>query len=328
MRWFIRACIGAAAGALLVLLEASLGRFSFRRLTHAVVGLLVGMAGATILVRFVVVALFRSPWFIDMLEADKAQTQSNVELVIYAILAFFGVALALRSDREEFALLIPYLRFKRDASEGEPILLDTNIIIDGRITKLAATGFLSGSLVVPRLVLDELQKLSDSRDTLKSERGKRGLDLLQQLRSQREIDLTIHEDGATEDLPVDTRLVSVAKALNARLLTNDENLANVARLRGINVLSLSHLVKALQQELLVGEQLDVTLSKPGKDKGQAIAYLPDGAMVVVNQAANLLGQRVLVGIVGTTQTAAGKLIFAEIMDHQASQTATKALQQA
>jgi uncharacterized protein YacL len=312
--WGQRALLGLVLGAAFVLVEQSLGRMSFRRLSHALFGLGVGMVGASILSKYVVATLFRYPGLLAVYEADKLAIQNSIELVIFAVLGYYGVALALRSDREEFGLIIPYLRFKRDASEGEPLLLDTNIVIDGRIGKLAATGFLTGSLVVPRAVLDELQLLADSKDTLKSERGKRGLALLEDLRNRRDVDLSIHEEGSSaEDQPVDARIVSIAKALNARLLTNDENLMQVARLRGITVLSLNHLAKALQQELQVGDSVDVTLTKPGKDKGQAVGYLPDGAMVVVNQGQPLMGQKVLAKVVGVTQTSAGRLVFAEVL---------------
>jgi uncharacterized protein YacL len=304
--------LGATVGGLLVLLEISMGRLSFRKLSHSLVGLLVGMAGAALLVRLSVVTLFKTDWFGLDQTVGLAQAQNHVEMIIYIVLGFFGVALALRSDREEFALLIPYVRFKRDASEGEPLLLDTNIVIDGRIGALARTGFLTGSLVVPRLVLDELQRLADSKDPLKEARGKRGLAMLQELRSARDVDLIIHEDGLPDDQPVDTRLVTVARSLNARLLTNDGPLTQVASLRGTTVLSLQSLVKALQQEVQVGDVLDLVLSKQGKDKGQAVGYLQDGAMVVVNQAATWIGKEVQVRVVGITQTHAGRLVFAEL----------------
>ncbi len=301
------ALLGVPCGVLVVPLDASLGSFSMRHFSYAVFGLLVGLFGAFLITR---VGVFQLAWFQSLRDGDAIR--NAVEIAIYATLGFLGVTLALRSDRDQFAFVIPYVRFRRDASEGEPLLLDTNIVIDGRIPRLFQTGFLSGTLVIPRLVLDELQRMTDSQDPLKAERGRRGLQVLEQMRAIRDLDLTIHEDNSREGVPVDTRLVTLARELNARLLTNDENLAQVARLRGIQVLSLNELSRALQSELAPGDVVEVALVKPGREKHQAVGYMPDGAMIVVNQAVALMGQTVRVIISGTTQTAAGRLVFADV----------------
>ncbi len=298
---------GLPFGGLIVLLDASLGNFSMRHFSYAVFGLLIGLFGAFLITR---VGVFQLAWFLSLPDGDAIR--NAVEIAIYATLGFLGITLALRSDRDQLAFVIPYVRFRRDASEGEPLLLDTNIVIDGRIPRLFQTGFLSGTLVIPRLVLDELQRMADSHDPIKAERGKHGLDVMEQMRAIRDLDLTIHEDGNRDSVPVDTRLVSLARELNARLLTNDENLAQVARLRGIQVLSLNELSRALQSELAAGDEIEVALVKPGREKHQAVGYMPDGAMIVVNQAASRMGQTVRVMISGTTQTAAGRLVFADM----------------
>ena len=301
------AVTGAVLGGLVVLVDATLGKFSVRHFSHAVFGLSAGLLGAFVVTRFGVLQL---GWIASLQDAENIK--NAIELCVYATLAFLGVTLAVRSDRDQFALLIPYVRFRRDSSEGEPMLLDTNIVIDGRIPRLIQTGFLTGTLVVPRLVLDELQRLADSHDAIKAERGKRGLQVMEQMRAIRDLDLTIHEDSGRDSVPVDTRLVTLARELNARLLTNDENLAQVARLRGIQVLSLNELSRALQSELAPGDVIEVALVKPGREKHQAVGYMPDGAMIVVNQAVTLMGQTVRVTISGTTQTAAGRLVFADV----------------
>jgi uncharacterized protein YacL len=300
--------IGGLFGVLVVLVDIYLGKVSIRHISHGVFGLLVGLFAAFLVARLVLLQL---AWF-NSNDLMAYTIRNAVEVFLYAAFGFMGATVAVRSDRDQFALIIPYVRFRRDASEGEPLLLDTNIVIDGRIPKLVETGFLSGTLVVPRLVLDELQRLADSHDSIKSERGKRGLAVLAQMQEIRDLDLTVHEDGTTDNLPVDTRLVGLAIELNARLLTNDENLAQVARLRGITVLNLNALSRALQAELTAGDQIEITLVKAGKDKHQGVGYLPDGAMVVVNQGANFLGQNVRVNVSGTTQTSAGRLVFGDI----------------
>jgi uncharacterized protein YacL len=300
--------VGGLFGVLVVLVDMYLGKVSIRHISHGIFGMLVGLGAAFLIARLVVLQL---GWF-NGGDLTAYTLRNAIEVFLYAALGFMGTAVAVRSDRDQFALIIPYVRFRRDASEGEPLLLDTNIVIDGRISRLIETGFVSGTLVVPRLVLDELQRLADSRDQLKAERGKRGLAVLEKLRGIRDLDLTIHEDGTSEAIPVDTRLVNLALELNARLLTNDENLAQVARLRGITVLSLLELSHALQSEIHAGDQMEIMLVKTGREKHQAVGYLPDGAMIVVNQGANFMGQIVRVTISGTTQTSAGRLIFAEI----------------
>ncbi len=305
---WVGAVSGAAFMGLLMVLDAILAHFTLRDFSHATLGLAVGLFCAWLITR---IGVFQLAYFQD--HADGDALQNIVEICIYGTLAFFGVTFALRSDRDQFAFLIPYVRFRRDGSEGEPMLLDTNVIIDGRLPRVFASGFLSGAVVVPRFVLDELQRLSDSAESTKALRGKRGLEMTEKLRALPEMNVSISEDaGGTADAPVDTRLVTLARELNARLLTNDENLAKVARLRGITVLSFRELASALHPELSVGDELNLPLTKPGKDKNQAVGYLPDGTMIVVNNAATQIGQTVEVVVSGTLPTSAGRLIFAEI----------------
>ncbi|MBE2285628.1 MAG: hypothetical protein IAE77_19350 [Prosthecobacter sp.] len=306
------AWLGAVSGAvfmgLLMVLDAVLAHFTLRDFSHATLGLAIGLFCAWLLTR---IGVFQLAYFQN--HPDGGALQNIVEVCIYGTLAFFGVTFALRSDRDQFAFLIPYVRFRRDGSEGEPMLLDTNVIIDGRLPGVLATGFLSGAVVVPRFVLDELQRLSDSAESSKELRGKRGLAMMEKLRSSAEMNVSIHEGSAgAENAPVDVQLVTLARELNARLLTNDDNLVKVARLRGITVLSFHELAAALHPELSVGDELRLPLTKPGKDKNQAVGYLPDGTMIVVNNASAQIGQTVEVVVSGTLPTSAGRLIFAEI----------------
>jgi uncharacterized protein YacL len=298
---------GGLFGGAVVGLDLLLTHVSVRHFSHAVVGLLVGLFAAFLITKLGVLHF----GFLEVLE-NSADIRNTVEVLVFAAFGFLGITMALRADRDQFALIIPYVRFKRDASEGEPLLLDTNVVIDGRVPKIYSTGFLSGRIVVPRIVLDELQRLADARDPIKSERGKRGLRELQEMRGIRSLDVTIHQDSGMESDTVDSRLVTLARSLNARLLTNDDNLAQVARLRGIPVLMLTELVRAMQSELLTGDVVELQLVRTGKEKHQAVGYLPDGAMVVINHAAPMIGQVVKVQVSGTTQTSAGRLVFAEI----------------
>jgi uncharacterized protein YacL len=307
-------CAGLVAGGFFVLVDSLLAQFSFREFSFSVFGLLIGMFCAFLVSK---IPFFDLPWFRDF--ADLDTVRSYVEISLYVVFGFLGITLALRSDRDQFSFIIPYVRFRRDASEGEPMLLDSNVIIDGRIPKVFATGFLSGRFVIPRFVLDELQRLADSREPLKSARGRRGLDSVQIMRESHGIELSIHEDPLHEGQPVDTRLVTLARELNARLLTNDVNLGKVASVRSVTVLNFNDLARALQPEVATGDEFDLSLVKPGKDKHQAVGYLPDGAMIVVNHASQFLGETVPIVVSGTLQTSAGRLIFAELRSAEPSQ---------
>jgi len=249
----------------------------------------------------------------DLLRYQPETTQWAARLIVYAAFAYLGMMLAMRSSRDEFSLIIPYVRFARETTQHEPLVLDSNVIIDGRIADLCGTGFLSRSLIVPRFVLDELQTLADSRDPIKRERGRRGLEILNGLQRLREIELSIHEtSGDDVDVGVDARLVRTAKVLKARLLTNDHALSQVARLQQVAVLNLADLQHALRPSLVTGDEIELNLIKEGREPHQAVGYLPDGTMIVVNHARPYVGKTARVIISSALQTSAGRLIFAEL----------------
>ncbi len=304
---WVGALLGLAYMGILIGLDIVFARFSLRDFSHATVGLAIGLFCAWLVTR---IGIFQLAYFQNQPNAEMLRT--IVEVCIYGSLAFLGISFSLRSDRDHFAFLIPFVRFRREGSEGEPVVLDLTVAGDGRVFRLLGTGFLSGTVVVPRFVLDELQRMSESEDLITSHRGNRGLELIEKLRGLPDARISVHENAGGADLPVDARLVSLAREVNARLLTNDEGLAKVARLRGITVLSFPELTAALTVELAVGDELTITLTKPGKDKHQAVGYLDNGMMIVVNQAAALLGQTVQVVVCGAHNTTAGRLIFAEV----------------
>ncbi|CAN5831337.1 PIN/TRAM domain-containing protein [soil metagenome] len=304
---------GLIAGIAFILIDDVLARFSFREFSAGTFGLLIGLFCASLVTR---VGFFDLPWFHNLEDAEA--WKSIIEVCIYFSLGFFGITLALRSDRDQFSLIIPYVRFRRDASEGEPMLLDSNVIIDGRIPRIFATGFLSGIYIIPRFVVDELQRLADSRDLIKSARGKRGIDCMQEMRETKGMDITIHESSLRDGEAIDVCLASLARELNARLLTNDINLGKIAKLRNVTVLNFHDLTRAMQPEVCTGDEFELSLVKPGRDKHQAVGYLPDGAMIVVNHAAAFIGETVSIVVSSTLQTSAGRLIFAELKQNVAT----------
>ena len=298
--------VGVVFGLLMVLVDRLLKGFSLRAFSSATLGLLLGLLFANLLLAS------------DILRYQTETIQWAARLIVYCAFAYLGMMLAMRSSRDEFSLIIPYVRFARETTQHEPLVVDTNVIIDGRITDLCATGFLSRSLIVPRFVLGELQTLADSRDPIKRERGRRGLDILNQLQRSSEIDLTIHDSVDDSELGVDARLVRTAKLLQARLLTNDQALCQVARLQQVLALNLNDLSRALRPTVTPGDELSLHLVKEGRENHQAVGYLPDGTMIVVNHARPQLGNTVLVVVSSALQTAAGRLIFAELKESAAA----------
>lgn len=295
--------IGLVFGLALVLVDRLLKGFSLRAFSSATLGLLLGLFFANLLLAS------------QVLRYQSEFVQWAARLIVYCTFGYLGTMLAMRSNRDEFSLIIPYVRFARETTQHEPLVIDTNIIIDGRIADLCATGFLSRALIVPRFVLAELQLLADARDNIKRERGRRGLEILQQLQRSREIDLTIHDGGDEDDLPVDERLVRLAKVLGARLLTNDLPLCQVARLQQVPCLNLTDLSRALRPVVVAGDELELNLVREGRDAHQAVGFLPDGTMIVVNQARPHLGRVVTVVISSALQTAGGRLVFAELKEN-------------
>lgn len=305
--------IGLVFGLVLVLVDRLLKGLSLRAFSSATLGLLLGLFFANLLLAS------------HVLRYQSEETQWIARLVLYCGFGYLGTMLAMRSNRDEFSLIIPYVRFARETTQHEPLVIDTNIIIDGRIADLCATGFLSRSLIVPRFVLGELQRLADSHEGIKRERGRRGLDILNQLQRTREIELTIHDSGLDEsELPIDTRLVRIAQVLQARLLTNDQALSQVARLQQVPVLNLTDLTRALRPVVVAGDDLELNLVKEGRDAHQAVGYLPDGTMIVVNQARRHIGQVVNVVVSTALQTAGGRIIFAELKENAVVRTALQA----
>ena len=293
--------LGLLLGLVVVLIDRLLKGVSLRLFSSATFGLLLGLIFANLLLAS------------QVLRYQSETMQWAVRLVVYAVFGYLGMMLAMRSSRDEFSLIIPYVRFARETTQHEPLVVDTNVIIDGRIADLCATGFLSNMLIVPRFILDELQILADSHDPMKRERGRRGLEILNQLQRSHEVELTIHESSAQDvDVGTDARLVRVAKVLKARLLTNDHALTQVARLQRVGVLNLSDLVRALKPSVVAGDELDLHLVKEGREAHQAVGYLPDGTMIVVNHARAHVGKTRTVVVASALQTAAGRLIFAEL----------------
>ena len=291
--------IGFLGGLVLILLESGLRRVSVRGLSSMVFGLLLG----------VVMAKLLSDILLLLPLGDFIHSVSRVVLTI--IFSYFGAVMAVRG-KDEFNVIIPYVRFRRQEVKGGVVLLDTSVLIDGRVPDIYKTDFLTGRLVVPRFVLQELQRLADSDDDLKRQRGRRGLELLRIMQSDPKIDIRIHEDDLTSDQNVDAKLVSLAKLMDGRVCTTDFNLSRVASLQGVGVLNIQELVNAVKCVLFPGERLEVKLVKEGKELNQAVGYTEDGTMIVVSDARKFVGQKIEAVVTSVLQTQAGRMIFAKV----------------
>ncbi|HKI33130.1 MAG TPA: PIN domain-containing protein [Gemmataceae bacterium] len=238
----------------------------------------------------------------------------GLRVLITVLCCYVSVSLLLQT-KDEFRFIIPYVEFSKQVKGGKPLVLDTSVIIDGRIADICDTRFIDTKLIVPRFVLQELQSIADSSDKLKRNRGRRGLDMLKRMQSNPKVELQMHEANLAElreVQKVDERLVVLAKVLGARVVTNDFNLNKIAQLQGVEVINLNELSNALKSVALPGETLALRLVKQGDQIGQGIGYLDDGTMVVVEQGRAFLGQDVLITVTSVLQTPAGRMIFGRI----------------
>jgi uncharacterized protein YacL len=295
----IAVIIGIITGSAVIGIDRVLKGFSLRGLSAATFGLFVGWTISYFVGNSVLFS------FID------SEPKLIAQIILYCVCAYLGMMIALRGS-DEFNLVIPYIRFRREDKPERLVLLDTNIIIDGRIQDVCATGFLNAVLIVPRFVLHELQYIADSGEETRRARGRRGLEVLKQLQKNPYVEVKIHEDDVASIKEVDGKLVQLAKMLNAEIVTNDYNLNRIAELQRVRVLNLHELGKALRPVVLPGEKLSVKLVKEGREADQAVAYLDDGTMIVVNRARRHIGHDIDVVIDSVLQTSAGRMAFADL----------------
>jgi uncharacterized protein YacL len=236
---------------------------------------------------------------------------SAAKLVLGIIACYLSVSFILQT-KDDIRFVIPYVEFEKQTKGGRPMVLDTSAIIDGRILDIAKTHIFDNPLVVPRFVLQELQMVADSSERIKRNRGRRGLDIVNKLQSEKAIHVTIYNHREHDSRqPVDQRLVSLAEEIKGKIVTTDYNLNKVANIRGVEVVNVNDLTNALKPIVLPGETLEVKIVKPGEEPNQGIGYLDDGTMVVVEGARKRMGETLIVYITSSLQTSAGRMIFAK-----------------
>ncbi len=299
--------VGLGIGVLVVLIDMMLKGFSLRGLSAITFGIGVGLLIAHM------VGL--SPLLEINPQHGDAMDPATIYLIrlgLFLVCPYLAAVIALRG-KDEFHLVIPYVRFVPHEVDVPLVVVDTSVLIDGRIARVCEAGFLNAALVIPRFVLNELQSVADSADPIKQARGRRGLEVLNELRRIKHLDIRIPESEVMKREDVDAKLVFLAQSMRAKLLTTDYNLAKMAEFHGVTWLNLNLLAKSLRPELMLGETMEVDLVKQGKDDGQAVGYLEDGSMVVVSEARAYLGRSVRVEIVSVLPTAGGKMIFARLV---------------
>lgn len=227
----------------------------------------------------------------------------------------FTCVTTLIQTKDDFRFVIPYVEFSREIKGPRPLILDTSVIIDGRIADVAETKVLDQAFVVPRFVLQELQAIADSSDKLRRNRGRRGLDILNRLQKMEDVEVILHDADVPEvnkHKEVDHRLVALAKHLGGKVVTNDYNLNKIAKLQGIDVINLNDIANSLKPVVLPGEHMMVKIIKRGEEQGQGVGYLDDGTMIVVEQGAQYLNDQARVQVTSVLQTSAGRMIFGKI----------------
>ncbi len=302
MHLFIGAALGALISGIIIAVQQSLQRVPSVMAIGAGVGFSIGVVLAGVLI-FSAGQIFPQPTLV---------TQFGT-MAVLIVLPYLGLIVGLRLG-ESSDWKIGTKEEEGSNSAAVPKLLDTSVIIDGRIADICETGFIEGKFIIPQFILQELQHISDSADGLKRARGRRGLDILNHIQKKIDIDVTIVEEDFPHIKEVDAKLVELGKKLGAKILTNDLNLNKVAELQGVHVLNINDLSNALKPVVLPGETIRVFVLKEGKETGQGVAYLDDGTMVVVDNAKRCIGKNVDVIVTSVLQTSAGRMIFTRVKE--------------
>jgi uncharacterized protein YacL len=296
-----------AAAAVVIVLDIAVRRKRIETISAIFFGLIVGLLTTTVL------GLALVPFLPTLPTPTNDKLQLFIKLVMAAMLSYTCISILMQT-KDDFRFIIPYVEFAKEVKGLKPCILDTSVVIDGRIADVVETGVFDGQLIMPKFVIGELQAVADSSDRLRRARGRRGLDILNRLRGNKNIELVIYERDLPEfaGLSVDLKLVSLAKHLQGKLITNDYNLNKVARLQGVTVINLNDLANSLKPVFLPGERIEVRVVKIGEEPGQGIGYLEDGTMVVIEAGRDRINQTVAVSVTSVLQTSAGRMVFGKV----------------
>ncbi len=301
---------GVGVALALITLEIVFSRRPIRSISSVVFGVIAGCVMAFMLYGVVLLAVGKTTFF----HIDSPDDLKRLSLLFLVPACCYLGGVLIYKTRDRFRFVIPYVEFRREAKGVRPILLDTSAIVDGRISEVASTGVLDGPMLVPRFVLQELHALADSADGVRRRRGRRGLDMLQRLQRNERVDIELHDGQAAVGADVDTKLVSLAAALGASIITCDYNLSKIAELQGVATINLTDLANSLRLVATVDEELEVKVIRGGDEPGQGVGFLPDGTMCVLERCRDKIGQNVRFIVTNVLQTSAGRMIFGRPKD--------------
>ena len=309
--WFIYLAFLVTAVIVIAVDVFFIPRKSLAAISGVFFGLIVGM-----------VVAFGLAMIIDLLFSSSGASEAqelflgSVKLAIGVICCYMAISFILQT-KDDVRFVIPYVEFVKETKGSRPLVLDTSVIVDGRIADIANTRIITSELIVPRFVLNELQTIADSSDKLKRSRGRRGLDMLNKIQANENVDIRILDvipEGSAADADVDEMLVDLALQLGGKVVTNDFNLNKIAQLRGVGVININDLANALKPVVLPGEALQVKVIKPGEGVGQGVGYLDDGTMVVAEGGRDRVGETIDLTVTSVLQTSAGRMIFGRMDD--------------
>ena len=292
-----------------------------RKSLAALAGVFFGLLAGSLIglgFNFIVEYLYKE---YGVIEGDLYKAKDGIKLIIQVLCCYLAIVFILQT-KDDFRFIIPYVEFSKQTKGSTPLILDTSVIIDGRITDIATTKILSAAMIVPRFVLNELQLIADSSERLRRARGRRGLDILNKLQSNKDLDISIEDIGMTtrqQNEPVDQKLVTTAIKLGGKLVTNDYNLNKVASIRGIDVININDLANALKPVVLPGEPMQIKIVKNGDQPGQGVGYMDDGTMVVVEYGRQHMNREVELVVTSVLQTSAGRMIFGKMDEERPSE---------
>ncbi|MFH1772257.1 MAG: PIN domain-containing protein [Candidatus Omnitrophota bacterium] len=295
------AAFGLLIGTVVVVFEIFARKVSLKGLSSAVFGMMLGL----ILARL-------GSEFLKMFFRLEPEVFYNINTFITFTCVYFGLTLGLKG-KSEFSLVIPYVKFKRQELKEEEIVMDTSSIIDGRIVDIVKSGFMEARFIIPRFILNELHTLADSTDHLKRQKGKRGIEILHALKKEPMVEIEIYDDEVEGVNSVDEKIVKLSYMLNAKILTTDYNLNRIAQLQGVKVLNINDLTNALKPSFIAGERFSIKLIKEGKEHNQAVGYLEDGTMVVVENAKWLIGKVAAIEVTSILQSPSGRIVFTKLV---------------
>ena len=310
-KMWIGLVVGLIVAGFFIMVEGMAKQYTIRGFSTGSFGLMVGIFCAWLLTRVGIPDILSTVF--NLLGDESKNLNFAFNAFIFSSFGFLGTVIALRSSHDDFSFVIPYVRFRQDSTAGRPLLVDEDVITDGRLPAVMRSGFLEKNLVIPRFVLEELQIMSNSPSPGRRQRGQRGLECLEDLRNSRDVRVTVHDSKAESNEDThDAHLLQISRLINARILTTDDNLTKVAKLQEVDVLNLNEINDALKPKVDVGTRVQLALVRTGKEEHQGVGYLPDGTMIVVNNGVSKIGTTQSVIVISTINTSAGLMVFADL----------------